>query len=165
MDGSNVFFFFFFLVSHILPGQFMCTSTNLCLLWELAASHKVLQLLGLELESKPRQTPNPYLVVDDWSNVADVHWTCRDVNMWIMWQVFYICSHSNRVVHWSLNPNCFLQNRDKNSILSFYIYIYNRIRNNLNVNIRLTQENKINIYSEMQKKKKKLHNYCTMHFF
>ena len=58
------------------PDQFRCTSTNLYSLWEPVIGHKILQLLGLELESKSSQTPKSYLMGDDGSNVADVHWPC-----------------------------------------------------------------------------------------
>ena len=46
------------------PSQLTRISTNPHLRWEPNAGHKVLQLQGLALGSKPNQTPKPYPVVD-----------------------------------------------------------------------------------------------------
>lgn len=39
--------------------------TNSCLRWKLAAGHRVLQLLRLELGSKPNRTLKPYSGIDN----------------------------------------------------------------------------------------------------
>lgn len=53
-------FIYLFIFGFPRQASLMRTSTNPCLRWEPATGHRVLQLRGLELGSKPSRTSEPY---------------------------------------------------------------------------------------------------------
>ena len=62
---TQFYLFIYFFGFHTgCPSQLTCTSINLHSQLELATSHKLLQLLELELKITPSRTPEFYPVVD-----------------------------------------------------------------------------------------------------